>query len=83
MFSLFCRERNKIYEEICNAKIDSEYFEEKTAQTISGAAKTKEVQCEKITVADKGKPGQDSDKRDFFNSISKQDMFPQPPLPEF
>ncbi|NXI26065.1 WDR78 protein, partial [Sterrhoptilus dennistouni] len=59
-------ERNKIYEEICNAKIDSEYFEEKMAQTISGAAKTKEVQCEKITVADKGKPGQGSDKRDFL-----------------
>ncbi|NXW75664.1 WDR78 protein, partial [Hirundo rustica] len=47
-------ERNKIYTEICNAKIDSEYFEEKTVQTISGAAKTKEVQCETITVAEKG-----------------------------
>ncbi|XP_014746584.1 PREDICTED: WD repeat-containing protein 78 [Sturnus vulgaris] len=47
-------ERNKIYAEICNAKIDSEYFEEKMVQTISGAAKTKEVQCEKITVAEKG-----------------------------
>ncbi|RMC08796.1 hypothetical protein DUI87_15047 [Hirundo rustica rustica] len=46
-------ERNKIYTEICNAKIDSEYFEEKTVQTISGAAKTKEVQCETITVAEK------------------------------
>ncbi|NXY38228.1 WDR78 protein, partial [Pomatorhinus ruficollis] len=47
-------ERNKIYAEICNAKIDSEYFEEKMVQTISGAAKTKEVQCETITVAEKG-----------------------------
>ncbi|NXX30232.1 WDR78 protein, partial [Nicator chloris] len=47
-------ERNKIYVEICNAKIDSEYFEEKMVQTISGAAKTKEVQCEPITVAEKG-----------------------------
>ncbi|NWU32344.1 WDR78 protein, partial [Dyaphorophyia castanea] len=47
-------ERNKIYVEICNAKIDSEYFEEKMVQTISGAAKTKEVQCEAITVAEKG-----------------------------
>ncbi|NWY38186.1 WDR78 protein, partial [Sylvia atricapilla] len=47
-------ERNKIYAEICNAKIGSEYFEEKMVQTISGAAKTKEVQCETITVAEKG-----------------------------
>ncbi|XP_031973524.1 WD repeat-containing protein 78 isoform X1 [Corvus moneduloides] len=47
-------ERNKIYVEICKAKIDSEYFEEKMVQTISGAAKTKEVQCETITVAEKG-----------------------------
>ncbi|NWY98719.1 WDR78 protein, partial [Loxia curvirostra] len=47
-------ERNKIYAEICEAKIGSEYFEEKIVQTISGAAKTKEVQCETITVAEKG-----------------------------
>ncbi|XP_054150531.1 dynein axonemal intermediate chain 4 [Melozone crissalis] len=47
-------ERNKIYTELCEAKIDSEYFEEKIAQTFSGAAKTKEVQCETITVAEKG-----------------------------
>ncbi|KAF2978404.1 hypothetical protein EK904_005498 [Melospiza melodia maxima] len=47
-------ERNKIYTELCEAKIDSEYFEEKIAQTFSGAAKTKEVQCEAITVAEKG-----------------------------
>ncbi|NXI16062.1 WDR78 protein, partial [Irena cyanogastra] len=47
-------ERNKIYEEICKAKIDSEYFEEKRVQTISGAAKSKEVQCETISTAEKG-----------------------------
>ncbi|CAN8217150.1 unnamed protein product [Coccothraustes coccothraustes] len=47
-------ERNKIYSEICEAKIGSEYFEEKIVQTISGAAKSKEVQCETITVAEKG-----------------------------
>ncbi|NXO46006.1 WDR78 protein, partial [Locustella ochotensis] len=47
-------ERNKIYAEICKAKIDSENFVEKMVQTISGAAKTKEVQCEAISVAEKG-----------------------------
>ncbi|NWR24751.1 WDR78 protein, partial [Emberiza fucata] len=57
-------ERNKIYAEICEAKIGSEYFEEKIVQTFSGAAKTKEVQCETITVAEKGKPG--TDKKHFL-----------------
>nr|XP_041573660.1 dynein intermediate chain 4, axonemal isoform X2 [Taeniopygia guttata] len=47
-------ERNKIYAEICEAKIGSEYFEAKIVQTISGAAKSKEVQCETITMAEKG-----------------------------
>ncbi|NWR42257.1 WDR78 protein, partial [Regulus satrapa] len=47
-------ERNQIYTEMCKAKIDSEYFEEKMVQTISGAAKTKEVQCEPVTMAEKG-----------------------------
>ncbi|XP_053841725.1 dynein axonemal intermediate chain 4 [Vidua macroura] len=47
-------ERNRIYEEICKAKIGSEYFEEKMVQTFCGAAKTKEVQCESITTAEKG-----------------------------
>ncbi|XP_023788042.1 WD repeat-containing protein 78 isoform X2 [Cyanistes caeruleus] len=46
-------ERNKIYTEICKAKIGSEYFEEKIVQTFSGAAKNKEMQCETITVAEK------------------------------
>ncbi|NWX31591.1 WDR78 protein, partial [Notiomystis cincta] len=47
-------ERNKIYLEICDSKAGTEYFEEKMVQTISGAVKTKEVQCETITVAEKG-----------------------------
>ncbi|NXO98562.1 WDR78 protein, partial [Certhia brachydactyla] len=46
--------RNEIYTEICSAKIGSEYFEEQMVQTISGAAKSKEVQCETISTADKG-----------------------------
>ncbi|NXY09789.1 WDR78 protein, partial [Pteruthius melanotis] len=59
-------ERNKIYVEICNAKVGSDYFEEKMVQTISGASKTKEVQCETIAVAEKGKPGQDTERREFL-----------------
>ncbi|NXY26918.1 WDR78 protein, partial [Atrichornis clamosus] len=47
-------ERNKIYVDLCNAKSGSEHFVEKMVQTLSGAAKTKEVQCETITMEDKG-----------------------------
>ncbi|NWV07240.1 WDR78 protein, partial [Ptilonorhynchus violaceus] len=47
-------ERNKIYMEICSSKSGSDYFEEKMVQTLSGAAKTKEVQCETITMEEKG-----------------------------
>lgn len=66
VFPLFSRERNKTYEEICNAKIGSEYFEEKVVQTFNGAAKTKEVQCEPVTMVEKGKLGQETEKRDFL-----------------
>ncbi|NXE99569.1 WDR78 protein, partial [Menura novaehollandiae] len=47
-------ERNKIYTDVCNAKGGSESFVERMVQTFSGAAKTKEVQCEPITMEDKG-----------------------------
>ncbi|NWV61250.1 WDR78 protein, partial [Malurus elegans] len=48
------QERNRIYVQICHAKVDSEDFEEKMVQTLGGAAKTKEVQCETINTAEKG-----------------------------
>ncbi|NWW76727.1 WDR78 protein, partial [Climacteris rufus] len=52
--SLRVLERNKIYVELCSSKSGSENFEEKMVQTLSGAAKTKEVQCETITMEEKG-----------------------------
>ncbi|NXC60424.1 WDR78 protein, partial [Aleadryas rufinucha] len=69
-------ERNKIYVELCNAKIDSEYFEEKMVQTISGAVKTKEVQCETITMAEKGMM---VTSWDFDNSLDASETEPAKP----
>jgi len=51
----FSRERNRIYSEICKNRPGNDHFVEKMMQTINGAAKNKEVQCDKIIVEDKGK----------------------------
>ncbi|XP_028942765.1 WD repeat-containing protein 78, partial [Antrostomus carolinensis] len=47
-------ERNKIYADICKNRAGNDRFVEKTMQTINGAAKNKEVQCDKIIMEDKG-----------------------------
>uniref|UniRef100_A0A8V0ZRL6 Dynein axonemal intermediate chain 4 n=1 Tax=Gallus gallus TaxID=9031 RepID=A0A8V0ZRL6_CHICK len=48
-------ERNKIYVDICKNRPGNDRFVEKMMQTINGAAKNKEVQCDKIIMEDKGK----------------------------
>ncbi|POI24988.1 hypothetical protein CIB84_011261 [Bambusicola thoracicus] len=47
-------ERNKIYVDICKNRPGNDSFVEKMIQTINGAAKNKEVQCDKIIMEDKG-----------------------------
>ncbi|KAF1425469.1 WD repeat-containing protein 78, partial [Spheniscus humboldti] len=47
-------ERNRIYVDICTNRPGSDRFVEKMMQTINGAAKNKEVQCDKIIMEDKG-----------------------------
>lgn len=54
-FFFFPRERNKIYVDICKNRPGNDRFAEKMMQTINGAAKNKEVQCDKIVMEDKGK----------------------------
>ncbi|PKU32618.1 wd repeat-containing protein hypothetical protein [Limosa lapponica baueri] len=46
-------ERNKIYADICKNRPGNDRFVEKMMQTINGAAKTKEVQCDQIIMEDK------------------------------
>ncbi|NXK86785.1 WDR78 protein, partial [Formicarius rufipectus] len=48
-------ERNKIYVDICKTRADSDRFAERMVQTLAGAAKNKEVQCETISMAHKEK----------------------------
>ncbi|NXJ91564.1 WDR78 protein, partial [Corythaixoides concolor] len=47
-------ERNRIYVDICKNRPGSDRFVEKMVQTVNGAAKNKEVQCDKIIMEDKG-----------------------------
>ncbi|XP_009703818.1 PREDICTED: WD repeat-containing protein 78, partial [Cariama cristata] len=47
-------ERNRIYVDICKNRPGNDRFVEKTMQTINGAAKNKEAQCDKIIMEDKG-----------------------------
>lgn len=54
-FSPPLRERNRIYVDICKNRPGNDRYVEKMMQTINGAAKNKEVQCDKIIMEDKGK----------------------------
>ncbi|XP_068262518.1 dynein axonemal intermediate chain 4 isoform X3 [Nyctibius grandis] len=47
------RERNRIYADICKTRPGNDRFVEKMMQTLNGAAKNKEVQCDKIIMEEK------------------------------
>ncbi|NXC42365.1 WDR78 protein, partial [Penelope pileata] len=47
-------ERSEIYVDICKNRPGNDRFVEKMMQTINGAAKDKEAQCDKIIMEDKG-----------------------------
>ncbi|KFU85427.1 WD repeat-containing protein 78, partial [Chaetura pelagica] len=47
-------ERNKIYVEMCKTRPGNDQYVEKTMQTLKGAAKNKEVQCDRIIMEDRG-----------------------------
>uniref|UniRef100_A0A8B9Z441 Dynein axonemal intermediate chain 4 n=1 Tax=Buteo japonicus TaxID=224669 RepID=A0A8B9Z441_9AVES len=60
-------ERNRIYVDICKNRPGNDRFVEKMMQTINGAAKNKEVQCDKIIMEDKGMLVTSWDLYDSFN----------------
>ncbi|NXK25343.1 WDR78 protein, partial [Arenaria interpres] len=62
-------ERNKIYADICKNRPGNDRFVEKMMQTINGAAKTKEVQCDQIIMEDKGVMATSWDLHDSFNVL--------------
>ncbi|XP_009277023.1 PREDICTED: WD repeat-containing protein 78 [Aptenodytes forsteri] len=60
-------ERNRIYVDICTNRPGNDRFVEKMMQTINGAAKNKEVQCDKIIMEDKGMMVTSWDLYDLFH----------------
>ncbi|KFO85448.1 WD repeat-containing protein 78, partial [Buceros rhinoceros silvestris] len=66
-------EQNKIYADICKNRPGNDRFVEKMMQTLNGAAKHKEVQCDKIIMEDKGTM---VTSRDLHNSFNISEMEP-------
>ncbi|NXS92027.1 WDR78 protein, partial [Jacana jacana] len=64
-------ERNKIYAEVCRNRPGNDRFVEKMMQTLNGATKNKEVQCEQIIMEDKGVTVTSWDLYDSFNVLEK------------
>ncbi|NXP15339.1 WDR78 protein, partial [Thinocorus orbignyianus] len=60
-------ERNKIYADICKTRPGNDRFVEKMMQTINGPPKNKEVQCDQISMEDKGVTVTSWDLYDSFN----------------
>ncbi|KFQ53043.1 WD repeat-containing protein 78, partial [Nestor notabilis] len=68
-------ERNKVYTDMCKSKADDDRFVERTMQTINGATKSKEVQCDRIIMEDKGEMSTSWDFYDTFNALETEPMF--------
>ncbi|XP_075615265.1 dynein axonemal intermediate chain 4 isoform X1 [Balearica regulorum gibbericeps] len=65
-------ERNRIYVDVCKNRPGNDRFVEKMMQTINGAAKNKEVQCDKIIMEDKGIMITSWDLYDSFNVLETE-----------
>uniref|UniRef100_A0A8C8VEA4 Dynein axonemal intermediate chain 4 n=1 Tax=Pelusios castaneus TaxID=367368 RepID=A0A8C8VEA4_9SAUR len=63
------QERNKIYIELCKNKAGNDCFVERMMQTLNGAPKNKEMQCDKILMEDKGMMATSWDLYDSFNAL--------------
>ncbi|NWU73046.1 WDR78 protein, partial [Pterocles burchelli] len=62
-------ERNKIYADMCKNRPGNDRYVEKTMQTINGATKNKEMQCDKIIMEEKGMTVTNWDFYDTFNAL--------------
>ncbi|XP_019383970.1 PREDICTED: WD repeat-containing protein 78 [Gavialis gangeticus] len=63
------QERNKAYIELCKHRTGNDRFVERMIQTLNGAPKNKEVQCDKILTEDKGIIATSWDLYDSFNAL--------------
>lgn len=54
IYYFFYSQRNKNYETLCQNRLGNDLYVERMMQTINGAPKNKDVQCDKILKEDKG-----------------------------
>uniref|UniRef100_A0A4W5RD87 Dynein axonemal intermediate chain 4 n=1 Tax=Hucho hucho TaxID=62062 RepID=A0A4W5RD87_9TELE len=62
------KERNNLYMELCKNRMGNDKYVERSMQTFNGAPKTKEVQCEAITMVDAATTATTWDMYDSFRS---------------
>ncbi|XP_063156214.1 dynein axonemal intermediate chain 4 [Candoia aspera] len=63
------KKRNVAYMELCKNRIGNDRYASRMMQTLNGAPKTKEVQCDKIIMADKEIMATTWDLFDSFNAL--------------
>ncbi|XP_008567225.1 PREDICTED: WD repeat-containing protein 78 [Galeopterus variegatus] len=61
--------RNKNYENLCRNRLGNDLYVERMMQTFNGAPKNKEVQCDKITMEEKGMMSTAWDLYDSYNAV--------------
>ncbi|XP_008070396.1 WD repeat-containing protein 78 isoform X1 [Carlito syrichta] len=62
-------QRNKNYEILCKNRVGNDLYVERMMQTINGAPKNKDIQCDKIIMEDKGIMSTAWDLYDSFNTM--------------
>ncbi|NXI43275.1 WDR78 protein, partial [Galbula dea] len=60
-------EQNKIYAEVCRSRAGNDCFVDRMMQTLPGARKNKEAQCDRVSMEDKGMMATSWDLYDSFN----------------
>ncbi|XP_058034930.1 dynein axonemal intermediate chain 4 isoform X2 [Ahaetulla prasina] len=65
------RKRNIAYMELCKNRLGNDQYANRMMQTLNGAPKTKEVQCDKIVMADKEIMATTWDLFDSFNALEE------------
>ncbi|RXM94229.1 WD repeat-containing protein 78 [Acipenser ruthenus] len=68
------KQKNNAYVGLCKNRAGNDQYIERMMQTFNGAPKTKEVQCEKIDVADAGVMATTWDMYDTFHSAEVEPM---------
>ena len=53
--SCFNRERNNQYAKVCGNRMGNDKYTDRSMQTLNGATKNKQIQCDGVVMVDAGK----------------------------